>query len=255
MTEEEVLNTIDKLFEIKEEQKKQIKSNIDAWYNGFYSKSGQKLYQIYSTTRYLEDCNQEYKKKGITLNDKDGKWIPPPSPYTVSTKAAGLFNDYLSDGFSRDSYDSYMDLYGGESIEFRKNHHFRCPLLFLLARYSSRNMLISLLMQNGYLTHAYRNKKGPDHVKIPNCEVYYLFEQKLKEYLNSFPIQTKYISNLSETVIAQDFEKFGIELAKSLSKFDGSEDKRVKTEYIHCLMYKLFDSLKSNPENENDTRI
>jgi hypothetical protein len=255
MTEEEVLNTIDKLFEIKEEQKKQIKSNIDAWYNGFYSKSGQKLYQMYSTTRYLEDCNQECKKKGITLNNKDGKWIPPPFPYTVSSKAAYLFNDYLRLGFSYDWYDSYMDLYGGDSIEFRKNHHFRCPLLFLPKPYSSRNMLISLLLQNGYLTHAYKNLKGPDHVKIPNCEVFYLFEQKLKEYMNSFPIQTKFISNLSKAVLAQDFENFGIELVKSLNKFYGNEYKGVKTEYIHCLMFKLFDYLKSNPENESDARI
>jgi hypothetical protein len=129
ITEKEVVNTIDKLFSIKEELKKKIKSNIDAWYNGYNDKNGKKLYQIYSTTRYLEDCYQEYKKKGITLNEKDGKWIPSPSPYTVSSKTAGLINDYLIQGFSGYWYDAYIDLYRGESLAFWKNEYYKRPFL------------------------------------------------------------------------------------------------------------------------------
>jgi hypothetical protein len=111
MTEEDVVETIGKLFAIKEEQRKKIKSNIDAWYGGYFRGYGSKLYQIYSTTRYLEDCYREYKKRGTTPSEKDDSWIPSPLPYRVSSKAAYLYNDYLGKGFSGEFYDFLLDLY------------------------------------------------------------------------------------------------------------------------------------------------
>jgi hypothetical protein len=257
MTEEEVGNIIDKLFDVKEEQMKKIKSNINARYNGYYCKSGPKLYQIYSTTRYLEDCYQEYKKKGITLNEKNDKWIPPPSPYSVSSKSDGLFNYYLSKGFSGYLYHSLLNLYQlKSSILLRDSgdvHRFLdYQSLFLT------DTLTSVMIQNGYLKIDYKDKNFNYHAKISNCEVLYLFDQKLKEYLNSIPIETKYISNLSKAVIAEDFEIFGVELTKSLNKklnLNEEDDNLEKTKKIHSLMLKLFSNLNSNSENEGDTKI
>jgi hypothetical protein len=256
MTEKEVVNTINKLLEIKEMQKKQIKSNIDAWYNGYNRESGPKLYQIYSTTRYLEDCYQEYKKKSITLNEKDGKWIPLPFPYTVSSKTAGLFNDYLSKGFSGEWYDAYINCYRGDPIVFWKHHHYRRPFLIHPRQINwRRHIIFSVLLQSGYLTHDYELKQRLNYVKIPNLEVVYLFENKLKEHLNSIPIEGESILNFSNAIIIEDFQRFGIELAKYMSKFDKSHKELSRTCYIHSLMLKLFDNLNSNSGDEFDTKI
>jgi hypothetical protein len=111
------------------------------------------------------------------------------------------------------------------------------------------------LLQSGHLIQDFSNKKVVKHLKIPNCEVQWLFGQKLKEYLNFTQIQSTDISNLSKAVIAEDFENFGIELAKSLRKNDESEQKSATAEYIHSLMLKLFDHLNSNPKNKDDVEI
>jgi hypothetical protein len=97
--------------------------------------------------------------------------------------------------------------------------------------------------------------KGPDHIKIPNLEVLNLFEQKLKKFLNSIPIESECISNLSKAVIEEDFKKFGFELAKSLSKFDCNQIYSQYKGYIHGLMWQLFANLNPNLENEGDTKI
>jgi hypothetical protein len=93
--------------------------------------------------------------------------------------------------------------------------------------------------------------------KIPNCEVLFAFEQKLKEHLNSIPIQKKVISSLSKAVIAEDFEKFGVELTKSVSKFIQSKKKSKPPmiQYIHSLMWKLFATINTNPESEGYSNI
>jgi hypothetical protein len=111
------------------------------------------------------------------------------------------------------------------------------------------------LFQSGYLVQDFSNKKVVKHLKIPNCEVQWLFGQKLKEYLNFTLIQSTDISNLSKAVIAEDFEIFGIELAKSLRKNDESEQKSAKAEYIYSLMLKLFDHLNSNSKNKDGVEI
>jgi hypothetical protein len=255
MTEEEVVATIDKKFAIKEEQKKKIKSNIDAWYGGYFQDFGSKLYQIYSTTRYLEDCYREYKKIGTTPNEKGNKWIPSPLPYRVSSKAADLYNDYLSKGFLGECYDSLLDLYRGESVKFTEYLQYHYPFLQNPQhQYERKNIIISLLIHGGYLTLCCKNK---EIAKIPNCEVLFAFEQKLKEHLNSIPIEKKVISSLSKAMIAEDFEKFGVELTKFVSKFIQSkkESKPPKMQYIHSLMWKLFATLNTNPENEDYSNI
>jgi hypothetical protein len=111
-----------------------------------------------------------------------------------------------------------------------------------------------LLIHGGYLTRCYENRKI---AKIPNYEVLFAFEQKLKEHLNSIPIQKKVISSLSKAVIAEDFENFGVELTKSVSKFIKSEkeSKPPKIQYIHSLMWKLSATLNTNPENEGYSNI
>jgi hypothetical protein len=255
ITEEEVVETIDKLFAVEEKQKKKIKSNIDAWYNGYYRGKHSKLYQIYSTTQYIEDCYKEYKKRGISSDETDDKWIPSPMPYSVSSETAYLCNDYLSKGFSGECYDSLLDLYRGESVSYRDNADYHHPFLQNPKNKCDKtDIIFSLLIHGGYLTrcHEYKNI-----VKIPNCEVLFAFEQKLKEHLNSIPIQKKVILSLSKAVTAEDFELFGKELTKSVSKLILNKKKSYppKLQYIHSLMWKTFGDLNSNSGNEDDSNV
>jgi hypothetical protein len=256
MTEEEVVKTIDKLFPINEEQKKEIKSNIDVWYGGYFREYGSKLYQIYSTTRYLEDCYREYKKRDITPNEKDDRWIPSPLPYRVSSKDANLYNDYLGKGFSGEFYDFLLALYWEYSVEYSDYaQYYHHPFLVNPeTEYDRKRIFTTLLIHGGYLTRCDENR---NIAKIPNCEVLFAFEQKLKEHLNSIPIQNKMISSLSKAVIAEDFEKFGVELTKSVSKFIQSKKKSKPPmiQYIHSLMWKLFATINTNPGSEGYSNI
>jgi hypothetical protein len=255
ITEEEIVETIDKLFAIGEEQKKNIKSNIDAWYGGYYRDKHSKLYQIYSTTRYIEDCYKEYKKRGISSDETDDKWIPSPMPYSVSSKSADLYNDYLSKGFSEECYDSLLDLYRGESVSYRDNADYHHPFLQNPKNRCDRtNIIISLLIHGGYLTRCHKYK---NIAKIPNYEVLSVFEQKLKEHLNSIPIQKKVISSLSKAVIDEEFELFGKELTKFVSKLILNKKKSYppKLQYIHSLMWKTFGALNSNSGNKDDSNV
>jgi hypothetical protein len=55
MTQAEVNATVEKLFNIRTEHKEKIISNIDRWYNGYYTNGGSNLYSIYSTSLYIND--------------------------------------------------------------------------------------------------------------------------------------------------------------------------------------------------------
>jgi hypothetical protein len=154
MTQAEVNDTIDRLFKIQKELKNKIISNIDSWYNGYFDKYGSKLYQIYSTTRYLEDCFKEYKKKGISMNETDNKWIPSPMPYSVSSEEDDFCNDCLRKGFSGECYDSFLSLCRGDSVSFSRLSLVNYPLLKSLEESpcTGKDIIFPLLMHCGYLT-------------------------------------------------------------------------------------------------------
>jgi tRNA-dihydrouridine synthase len=74
--------------------------------------------------------------------------------------------------------------------------------------------------------------------------------------LNSIPIDRNDISSLSKAMIAEDFEKFGMELTKSISKITLSKNNSnpSKVQYIHSLMWKLFGALNAKTGNEDDSK-
>jgi hypothetical protein len=188
LSKQEVNETVNFLFkEIRPELRKNIISNIDRWYNGYYGKDTSPMYATFSTGQYLNACFKEFTDLKIHPNETSNEWIPEPERYWATSSVTNVLNSYLNIGFEGQFNYILKCLLKEKPAEFDGLEKGFVPLLENPSDSDKRGkILINLLLHGGFLT-IYGDKKNK-LVKIPNLELTDLFHSQLDEYLSGFPI-------------------------------------------------------------------
>jgi hypothetical protein len=215
VTQAEVNATVEKLFNVRTEHKERIISNIDLWYNGYYTNSSSPLYSIYSASLYINDCYEEYKSRGILPEEKDDKWIPKPSAKWTEYRTTSILNSYYNIGFKGDFNYFLSDLYFRSPSYYKGFEQDFVPFLEDPTYLDDRaKMMFHFLLHLGYLTQAEERKD--EYFRIPNFEIYFVLAEQIDEYLGSIPQKYEIASEMSWAIIKEKFESFGKELLKGL---------------------------------------
>jgi hypothetical protein len=220
MTQEEVDDAINKLFDIQPKLKDLIRSNINFWYNGYYRENGLPLYSIFSVSLYISDCYKSYKNNKISEENTSDEWIPKPSKKWAGSTATSIFNNYLNFGFEGNFNFFILNLYRGIPAYFTKMDEEYVPLLQSPTNEEKRAKIIfHLLMHSGYLT---RDNKEKTKSRIPNEEIKSVLEDQLLKYFRGIPIQKESISDLTLALQTGNFVKFGNIVMKDLFNYSTS---------------------------------
>jgi hypothetical protein len=272
MTQKDVNDTVDSLFDIRPELKDEIKSNIFKWYNGYYCENNLPIYSLYSTGKYVIDCYKNYIKNAISPNETSLQWIPKPQRYWAHINLTNTLITYLNIGFEGKFNRFLLDLIRGLPAKFSGWNKDFPPLLLNPENPDERAKIIfHLLLQLGFLTF---HEDGGQYFKIPNKEVLELIDEEFQKYIDTFPIKEKTISSISEALLKEDYEKLGDEIMESLhysSLADNSPDsgkfrdhrkvtndnrpKHLLELYIHALLWKVFKSLNDNGDYHHFVRL
>jgi hypothetical protein len=211
LSKREVNETVNFLFkDIMPELRKNITSNIDRWYNGYYGSNSSPMYSIFSTGQYLNDCFGKFVDLKIQPNETSDKWIPEPKQYWATSSVTSILNSYMSIGFEGQFHYFLKNLIDGVPAKFVEPNPGYVPLFEDPSDPDQRGeILINLLLHGGFL--ARYDKDDEKFVKIPNLELTDLFHFQLDKLLKRFPISKYRISCISKALLDQNFTAFGIE--------------------------------------------
>jgi hypothetical protein len=257
LSEGEINYIVEKVFEgIEQNHKEKIMENLKTWYDGYYFKEHERLYSIYSTICYLDECYRAYST--ITPGRKDDGWIPKPEPQWTRTSSEKSLKKAFSMKFETKFHDFFFNLCSNFSGYYSDIDGRFSPILKDPNVSTERGKIAFYsLLNGGYLT---RGDKGDTHFKIPNYEILIEFKKQMAEYLNSLPLEKESISKLRKATLSEDFYTFGIEMTKSLHSL--YLKRKIGSQHflereVQNLMLKYLEELKRNGDYDvlNDHEV